>query len=355
MNRMKYDAVSLGQTELERGDAAVREIIQQLKTKVVLTNVTTKSGQTPWAESAVLTAGGRRVGVIGLLSQDFSGKPEAFDQAGFTVEDPFAAVPRVVPGLRSKTDLVVALAHLKPADLDRLVKTDGQGIDLVIAGFNPASNTDQPDTAVTAILRPGQRGEYIGLAHLGAQDPATGRAQAKIEALMLEVNKFRDDEPMASQLATLKSEVDADLRKAQLERELKVSEGIVLGQDRYLGNETCARCHASDIAWWEKDPHAHAFATLEKQGKQGDASCLPCHVTGSGAAGGFGHLGTTADMRNVQCESCHGMGTQHDWTGKTASAVNEASCKTCHVPEWDYASYLARLGHGNGSGAKSGD
>jgi hypothetical protein len=359
MNRMRYDAVSLGQIELERGDAAVRDIVQQLTAKVVLSNVRPKTGTAPWVESTVLTAGGRRVGVIGLVSQDFSGKPEAFDQAGFTVEDPFTAVPRVVPGLRSKTDLVIALAHLKPADLDRLVETDGQGIDLVIAGFSPASNVNQPDTAVTTILRPGQRGEYLGFAHLGAKDPATGRAQAKIETTMLEVAKFREDAAMASQLATLKSEIDADNRKAQLERELKVSEGLVLGQDRYLGNETCARCHSAEIAWWEKNPHAHAFATLEKQGKQNDASCLPCHVTGTGAAGGFGVTGTTADMRNVQCESCHGMGTRHDWTGQTASTVTEASCKTCHVPEWspkwDYATYLAKLGHGNGTAAKTGN
>ena len=358
MNRMRYDAVTLGQIELERGDAAVRDIVKRLQPKVVVTNVRPKAGTAPWAETTVLNAAGRRVGVIGLVSQDFTGNADTFDKAGFTVEDPFAAVKRVLPGLKAQSDVVIALAHLKPADLDRLTNQDGKGIDLVVAGFNPVSTTNQPDSAVAAILRPGQRGEYLGFAHLGARNPATSRADAKIEAVMIEVAKFREDEALASQLATIKSEVDADNRKAQLEREIKVSEGLVLGQDRFLGNETCARCHSADIAWWEKDPHAHAFATLEKAGKANDQSCLPCHVTGSGAPGGFGQLGTTADMRNVQCESCHGLGTQHDWTGQTASAVGEATCKQCHVPEWspkwNYASYLAKLGHGNG-GAKTGD
>jgi 2',3'-cyclic-nucleotide 2'-phosphodiesterase (5'-nucleotidase family) len=358
MNRMHYDAVTLGQIELERGDAAVRDIVKRLQSKVVVTNVRPKAGTAPWTETAVVNAAGRRVGVIGLVSQDFTGNADTFDKAGFAVEDPFAAVQRVLPGLKAQSDVVIALAHLKPGDLDRLVKTDGKGIDLVIAGYNPVSTTNQPDTAVTTILRPGQRGEYLGVAHLGARNPTTGLAEAKVEALLLEVAKYREDEPLASQLATIKSEVEADQRKAQLEREIKVSEGLVLGQDRYLGNETCARCHGADIAWWEKDPHAHAFATLEKAGKTTDQSCLPCHVTGSGAPGGFGALGTTADMRNVQCESCHGFGTQHDWTGQTAAAVGEATCKQCHVPEWspkwNYASYMAKLGHGN-AGAKAGN
>jgi cytochrome c554/c'-like protein len=361
MNQMRYDAVTLGGLELERGDAAVRDLVKRLQSKVVLTNVRPKTGTTPWTETTVLNSAGRRIGVMGLVSQDFTGEGDTFNKAGFTVEDPFAATARVLPGLKAQSDLVVALAHLKPGDLDRLVKTDGKGIDFVIAGFNPMATTTQPDTAVTVILRPGQRGEYLSLATLGDRDPQTGLVQAKMENILLAVAKFREDQPLATKLATLKSEVEADGRRTQLERELKISEGLVLGQDRFLGNETCARCHGADMAWWEKDPHAHAFATLEKAGKATDTSCLPCHVTGVGTAGGFGAVGTTADMRNVQCESCHGIGTQHDWTGQTASAVGEATCKQCHVPEWspkwNYSSYLAKLGHGNGTTAavKAGD
>ncbi len=350
MNRMKYDAVTLGQIELERGDAAVRDIVKQFKSKVVVSNVRPTTGEPPWLETVVITMGGRRVGLIGLVSQDFGSGADVIEKAGFKVEDPFVAVRRLVPTLRPNSDLIVVLAHMTHTEVDRLVKSEAVGVDLVVAGYNPYIMTNQPDTAVTTILRPGQRGEYIGVAHLGSVDPATGRAKAKVEAIMLEVAKLPDDPALADELVKLKAEIASDKRKQQLEKELEVAEGIVLGQDRFLGNETCARCHAGDIAWWEKDPHAHAFATLEKQGKANDASCLPCHVTGHGAAGGFAAAGTTNDMRNVQCESCHGMGTLHDWTG-VAAPVSEAACKTCHVPEWspkwNFTEYMAKLGHGN--------
>jgi len=349
MNRMKYDAVTLGQIELERGDAAVRDIVKQLSSKVVVSNVQPTAGNPPWHETLVITRAGHRVGLIGLVSRDFGGGADVIEKAGFKVEDPFAAVRRLTPTLRAKSDLIVVLAHMAHTEVDQLVKSEAVGVDLVVAGYNPYVMTNQPDTAVTTILRPGQRGEYIGVAHLGPVDKATGRAQAKVEAIMIEVAKLPEDPALADELTKLKAQIASDQRKKQLERELQVSEGVVLGQDRFLGNETCARCHGVDIAWWEKDPHAHAFATLEKQGKQNDASCLPCHVTGHGIAGGFGAAGTTTDMRNVQCESCHGMGTLHDWTG-ASTPVSEGTCKTCHVPEWspqwNFTEYMAKLGHG---------
>ncbi len=209
MNRMRYDAVTFGQIELERGEAAARKMAGELTAKVVLSNAKPKTGTGPWLETMVITAGGRRVGLLGLVSQSFGNDPLAFEKAGFTVEDPFAAVERLVPALRSQSDMIVALAHLKPEDLDRLTKTAGKGIDLVIAGHNSYVMSTQPENAQTTLLRPGQRGEYLGFAHLeeGGKD---GRAKAKVESIMLEVKKFRDDQALASQLEAIKTQSKSD-------------------------------------------------------------------------------------------------------------------------------------------------
>jgi DNA-binding CsgD family transcriptional regulator/tetratricopeptide (TPR) repeat protein len=47
----------------------------------------------------------------------------------------------------------------------------------VIASFNSTASTVQPDSAVTVILHPGQRGEYLSTALIGGRDPKTGGAK----------------------------------------------------------------------------------------------------------------------------------------------------------------------------------
>jgi hypothetical protein len=349
MNTMRYDAVTMGQLELDRGADFVRAYAPKFQCPVVVSNVRVTSGETPWKETAVVQIGGRKVGILGLVSADYGQGPDALIEAGFTFEEPLAATRRLLPGLRKQCDVVVALAHLATKDIDDVLRA-GRGIDLVVAGYNPNPVNAQPDTAVTTILRPGQRGEHVGIAHVM---PGVGGAPATVsglETVMLEMAKYPDDEALAARLAAIKKEVEAETRKAQLEQELKAQEGLVLGQDRYLGGETCARCHAREAAWWNGNAHARAYATLETKGKQADPACLKCHVTGDGMAGGFGGTATTVDMKNVQCESCHGMGTQHDWSGASAARVGEAACRTCHTAEWspdfDYGTYFGRLGHG---------
>jgi nitrate/TMAO reductase-like tetraheme cytochrome c subunit len=169
---------------------------------------------------------------------------------------------------------------------------------------------------------------------------------------MLDMTKIAENVEMAEKLAGIKHTIELETRKAQLQREIETEDGLLLGQDRYLGEATCARCHTTEAQELVDDPHAHAFATLEKMGKAEDQACLPCHVTGFGAPGGFAGLGGTPEMKNVQCESCHGMGTHHDWTGTVAkTAAAEATCLQCHVaewsPRWDYTAYLKRLAHGS--------
>ena len=210
MNRMGYDAVTLGRNELIRGDAKVRALVQQLKAKVVVTNVRPQKGAAPWVESTIVTIGGHKVAVIGLVGQKFDDRASAIDKSGFTVEPPLVAAARVVPALAQEAEWVVALAHLDGEELDQLV-AEGKGIDLVVAGYNSFVMATQPEKAVTTLLRPGQRGEHVGLAHFSAgTDPKTGRTPIAVESVTLDVKRFREDPTLASELATLKAQEKSD-------------------------------------------------------------------------------------------------------------------------------------------------
>jgi hypothetical protein len=140
---------------------------------------------------------------------------------------------------------------------------------------------------------------------------------------------------------------------------------------KYIGVDKCKSCHSNDAAGnqydhWTKTGHAKAFEVLASdQAKkiatekgiadpQTSDKCVKCHVTAFGVAADM--LKAKPDqLKNVQCEVCHGPGDKHQKArfaeaakaadsadptkrqvvpaGEIVVAVDENVCKTCHNPE----------------------
>jgi hypothetical protein len=113
----------------------------------------------------------------------------------------------------------------------------------------------------------------------------------------------------------------------------------------FVGSDACRSCHPAEYATWASGAHAKAGATLAHAGKGSDASCLRCHTTGFGRAGGFASgdaLSSEPDLGRVGCESCHGPGGDHVKDGsrkigtilalgdKCDSCVILQICGSCH-------------------------
>jgi hypothetical protein len=79
----------------------------------------------------------------------------------------------------------------------------------------------------------------------------------------------------------------------------------------YAGWKTCAVCHRTVSANWQKSRHAQAYESLTKS-KQGDLpGCVRCHVTGYEKESGFIDYELTPELAGIQCEECHGPGSTH--------------------------------------------
>lgn len=110
----------------------------------------------------------------------------------------------------------------------------------------------------------------------------------------------------------------------------------------YIGAAKCKMCHKVQYESWEQLAHSKAFDRLEGE-QQADPECLKCHATGG-----------KAEMPGVQCESCHGPGSDYkgmkvmkDREASVAAGLilpDEGTCKGCHenAPHdqkpFDYAS-----------------
>jgi len=71
----------------------------------------------------------------------------------------------------------------------------------------------------------------------------------------------------------------------------------------YVGVKKCKGCHIVQYKIWKKGKHSRALLSLKSEEKN-DPKCLICHTTGYAKP-----RANDADLKNVQCESCHGPGS----------------------------------------------
>ncbi|HSN30372.1 MAG TPA: multiheme c-type cytochrome [Kofleriaceae bacterium] len=131
------------------------------------------------------------------------------------------------------------------------------------------------------------------------------------------------------------------------------------GEAHYVGMAACEDCHQDAVDFWKKTVHAQAWQTLVDRGQQFDMECINCHVTGWDKPGGS-NLAHNDNLRDVQCEVCHGPASIHVAKGgdEKPSAVKRMPaqdlCATnCHTHEhsdtFQYEAYLRDIvgpGHG---------
>lgn len=130
-----------------------------------------------------------------------------------------------------------------------------------------------------------------------------------------------------------KREVVAVKEKEKLPIPRPTSEG-----PPYIGIEECRSCHSNEYEKWKDTRHSRAFQALLKTGQETNPDCLPCHTTGYSRGGGFMNLESTPQMKDVQCESCHGPGSEYTGDNMpkmfTLPAPAEKVCTGCHTQEW---------------------
>jgi hypothetical protein len=118
----------------------------------------------------------------------------------------------------------------------------------------------------------------------------------------------------------------------------------------YATDQTCLTCHSKEHGLWSKTGHSRAYVELQKVNKSFDPECLACHTTGFGKPGGFISEIDTPDLKNVQCEMCHGARLEHTKNpqGGFAEEAN-AACAKCHVkkhsPKFNFGRYWPRIRH----------
>lgn len=93
---------------------------------------------------------------------------------------------------------------------------------------------------------------------------------------------------------------------------LSLATAALAAEPVYMGAKFCRTCHSSADGdryhLWLQSAHAKAYEAL-KGAEKADPECLSCHTTGYGKP--FSEKSTEKDLRGVQCEACHGPGSEY--------------------------------------------
>jgi hypothetical protein len=363
MARMGYDAVALGEKDLNFGLEAIVEDSAEYGFNVICANLFPKTavdGETVTAESPVFPAyriverGGVRFGIVAALSPAvkneriaaLKGEVEALN---YIIRAPLPVLARVVPEVDAQSDVVILIAHMRKAELDPILE-DVSGIDLAILGHSAKAQVTPEPTLIheVPVYMASHQGQYVGRALLSF-DSANRIVEATNEVTLLD-NSIPDDPDMKA----LVTEFEAENRKIQKElfvrQQLKGKAGESTS-DVYLGIANCQRCHTDAFDSYIATRHARAYATLSEAFMHRDSGCVPCHSTGYGEKGGFEGVrmqGRMVDLVDVQCEACHGPGAEHSRDGLYRTAAKQ-SCIKCHTaeqdPDFDFSEAWQKIAH----------
>ncbi len=347
MEQMGYNASTPGVRELTNW-TLYRELVSASPIKSIATNLTVvENGKESPAglPSHVMEIGGVRVGFFSLIgaAEVSSAKPPAGIE--FRPQDPLTVARASVLDLRKQAEIVVLMSEMSPQETDELLK-QVPGIDVALDGRQPAWIDRAQKSTNTIVQQTGLRGQFVGELVL-IVDPAGKVAEWGSRNASLD-SVYPEKAEITAQIKQIEDQAKEMLKVDQQKKASEIESKI--SSDKFLGSEKCQRCHEEQYAQWRTTPHATAFAVLENQQKQADAQCVSCHVTGSGQAGGYTANLKEPDLRNVGCESCHAIGTQHA-RGDKAAPITEATCTACHTGEWgkakgwDFAAYMTKIKH----------
>jgi 5'-nucleotidase/UDP-sugar diphosphatase len=257
MNRLAYDAMAVGNHEFDDGPETLARFAAAARFPLLAANMDVSGDAAlagkvaPWA---VLEAGGEKIGVIGLITEE---TPEISSPGpDIRFSDAAAALRQAVAALEHEgIDKIIALGHIgywRDIDLARAV----DGVDIFVGGHShtllandhPAAAgpyptvTRAPGGQTVLIVQAYQWSRYLG--RLDVRFDAEGRPTAWRGAPIAMDNAVAEEPGMAALVARLAAPLE------------EIAREVVGAAEAALGNGTCRQAECAlgnliaDIMLW---------------------------------------------------------------------------------------------------------
>ena len=319
-----YDAIGLGEQDLNHGLEFLRKMMDDYQLPFTNANVRDAStGDLILPDAIIVERGGVRFGIVSVLDPKMPLDAQNGQAPAFRVDDPVSTLREIVPALRESCDSIILLSHLGDAGTDDVLR-QVPGIDVAVVGHTYTSYKTERIVADTVVLAAAYEGRFIGRADLQL-DVENGKVMAvEIRITSLDA-QIGDDPDMAAEIAAFKERVS----RLRAEERARWPRDQGSDQESFLGSRACRACHEEIYDSWAHTTHAQAFDTLRSAGMASEPQCLSCHTTGYRYLGGYDADGASRRLSAVQCEACHGYGSEHSRRGEWLAEARD-TCVECH-------------------------
>lgn len=337
---MQITARNIGASEAALGSDYLRDIGPRLAVPWISCNVRDATGRLLAEPLRVVTAGGRRLAILGVLS-------ERLNIEGLSIDPPRESISAALREAKGTFDTVIVLAYLAEDELRQLAG-DLPEAHIIVGG--PTGQAMTPRRVGPVLLTSAtNKGKF-----LVKLDSSEAGAASSWSGDLVELNSQFADDPQQRENVTRFYEALAAANLSATDTSFARNLPASVPRDyRVAGDASCRECHPEDSDRCAQMRHARAWAALEQRGANVDPYCQQCHTTGYGLPGGFESMKQGASLVNVGCENCHGPSLAHQRDPKVRTPYYRRAaqqCVSCHdrenSPEFAYEKYWKQIRHG---------
>lgn len=335
------DAINVGELELALGLDYIKELEKNYDLPFVSANLVDDKNQPIFKSHVIKKMDNLKVGIIGIMgnTSDIISKLKELPDTGLSVLNPLETTESLVTEIKDKVDFIIVMTH-QHIGRNWVIARKIDGIDVIVGGHHKQKLKTPYNANDTFIVQSGEKGQHQGMLEVTIAPDGTKTA---INTLVPFNDKISDDSKVKGMIDEYNTQVNR-----------LYASGSETGEDSTAPKSiSCAECHEEVFEIWKKSDHAKAFQTLVDKGRQFNPDCLACHTTRFEQSGGFTMAGQEKDLRDVQCESCHGDSSAHLEDPGNVYDTKPAmeTCVKCHTEhrcpdfEKDYLQEWEKIKH----------
>jgi 2',3'-cyclic-nucleotide 2'-phosphodiesterase (5'-nucleotidase family) len=179
LNLMKVDAMVIGNHEMDFGQEVLKKRISEARFPVLGANVAGMPELKPWV---LLNAGGIRVAVLGVVTEDTPIASNPVNMTGLNFATPRETVLKYLPEIKKAADVVILLSHLGYPNDRRLAEQAG-GIDAIVGGHSHTRVDSPTPVNNTIVVQAWEHGKALGILDITLEDGKVVKASGRLEEI----------------------------------------------------------------------------------------------------------------------------------------------------------------------------